>query len=227
MRSLFPIIYSLAITAILHIITLVIPPNTYGEEQMPDECQTTLKIVQIGDPVLRQTARELQNEEILSSYIQDLIRDMTVTMRDAPGVGLAAPQIGIPIKLIVIEDLSEYHSYLTPEQLKERDRSPVPFHVVINPKIYLDDSVAPVEFFEACLSVDGLYGLVPRAASVRVECLNENAEPVVIEAKGWYARILQHEIDHVNGILYIDHASPRTLTSRANFERHWKGKSNR
>lgn len=225
MRLPFPIIYNLAITTIIHIVTLVISQNTYGEEQMLDEYQTTLKIVQIGDPVLRQTARELQKEEILGSYIQDLIRDMTVTMRDAPAVGLAAPQIGIPIQLIVIEDLSEYHGYLTPEQLKERDRSPVPFHVIINPKIHLDDAAAPVEFFEGCLSIDELYGLVPRAASVRVECLNENAEPVIIEAKGWYARILQHEIDHVNGILYIDHANARTLTTRANFERHWKGKS--
>jgi peptide deformylase len=192
---------------------------------MTNEYQTTLKeIAQIGDPVLRQTARQLQKKEILSSYIQDLIRDMTATMRGAPAVGLAAPQIGIPIQLIVIEDLSEYHAHLTPEQLKERDRSPVPFHVVINPKIYLDDSVAPVEFFEGCLSVNGLCGLVPRATSVRVECLNENAEPIVIEAKGWYARILQHEIDHINGILYIDHASARTLTTRENFEKHWKGK---
>lgn len=224
MKSLFLPVNSLAIAAILSLFTLIMPPNTYGEEHMRDECQTPLKIVHIGDPVLRQTARELQKEEILSSYIQDLIRDMAATMRDAPGVGLAAPQIGIPIRLIVIEDLSEYHCNITPEQLKERDRSPIPFHVVINPKIYLDDSAPRVEFFEACLSVDRLYGLVPRAGSVRVECLNENAEPVVIEAKGWYARILQHEIDHLNGILNIDRASVRTISNRENFEKYWKEK---
>lgn len=192
---------------------------------MPNGSKTTLDIVQVGNPVLRQKARELQKEEILSSYIQDLIKDMMQTMRDAPGVGLAAPQIGIPIQLIVIEDRPESQSYLTPEQLKERDRSLVPFHVVINPKIYLNDSTASVEFFEGCLSINGFYGLVPRAASVRVECLNENAEPIVIEAKGWYARILQHEIDHINGMLYIDRASARTLTTSPNFEKYWKEKS--
>lgn len=220
MRSLFRVIYRLAITVVLQIASLVISPNIYGEEHMPDELQKTLNIVQIGDPVLRQTARELQKEEILGSYIQDLIKEMAATMRNAPGVGLAAPQIGIPIQLIVIEDLAEYHGYLTPEQLKERDRTPVPFHVVINPKIYLDDSMAPVEFFEGCLSIDGLCGLVPRAASVRVECLNENAEPIVIDAEGWYARILQHEIDHVNGILYIDRADTRTLTTPENHKKY-------
>lgn len=221
----FLFLYRFAVAAALFTSALVTPSNTYGEETMPSESKDPLKIVQVGDPVLRQRARELQKEEILSPYIQDLIKDMTQTMRNAPGVGLAAPQIGIPIQLIVIEDRIESQSHLTPEQLKERDRSPVPLHVVINPKIYFDDSTAPVEFFEGCLSISGFYGLVPRAASVRVECLNEQAEPVVIEAKGWYARILQHEIDHLNGMLYIDRASTRTLTTGPNFEKHWKEKS--
>lgn len=213
----------LAVTAILLMVNPIILMNTYGEEQMPNEPKAALEIVQVGDPVLRQKARELNKEEILSPYIQELIQEMAQTMRDAPGVGLAAPQIGVPIQLIVIEDSLELQSRLTPEQLKERDRFPVPFHVVINPKIFFYDS-EPVEFFEGCLSIKGFYGLVPRAASVRVECLNEHAEPVVIEAKGWYARILQHEIDHINGMLYIDRAHAKTLTTSPNFEKYWKDK---
>lgn len=224
MKNLFASMNSLAVTAILHIIALQFAPNIYGEERVSDEHQTALKIVQIGDPVLRQTARELQKEEVLSPYIQNIIKDMAVTMRAAPGVGLAAPQIGIPIQLIVIEDLAEYHSYLTPEQLKERERSPVPFHVIINPKIYLDNSAGRVDFFEGCLSLEGFCGLVPRAASVRVECLNEQAESIVIEAKGWYARILQHEIDHVNGMLYVDRTGIGTFTTYDNFAKYWKEK---
>lgn len=208
----------------LHMVLLLTPFDTYAEKYMSDTCENALKIVKTGDPVLRQKARELQKEEILSPYIQDVIRDMAITMREAPGVGLAAPQVGLSIQLAVIEDLSQYHTYLTPEQLKERDRSPVPFHVIINPKIYLDHSNVSVEFFEGCLSVNDLCGVVPRASSVRVECLNEHAEPVIIEAKGWYARILQHEIDHLNGILYLDRVSTQTLTSWENFEKYWKDK---
>jgi peptide deformylase len=82
-----------------------------------------------------------------------------------------------------------------------------------------------VDFFEGCLSVPEFVGIVPRAKSVRVECLNERAEPIIIEAKGWYARILQHEIDHLNAILYIDRAILPTLMTEENYVKRWKGKS--
>lgn len=186
--------------------------------------QIKLKIVHVGDPVLRQKSRELVREEILSSAIQELIQTMKNTMRDAPGVGLAAPQIGLPIQLIVIEDRPEYQSHLTHEELAERERSQLLFHVLINPKIYLEEDKW-TEFFEGCLSVPNLVGVVPRALAVRVECLNEKAEPVTIQARGWYARILQHEIDHLQGVLYLDRVQSRTLTSSENFNVFWKKKS--
>ena len=98
----------------------------------------------------------------------------------------------------------------------------MPFHVLINPRIVaLDES--RVEFFEGCLSVEGYTAIVPRAHRVVVEFLNEHAEPMRVEAEGWYARILQHEIDHLNGVLYIDRMHPRTLCSMENYERLWKG----
>lgn len=182
-----------------------------------------LDIVQIGDSVLRKPARELSTDEILSSEIRNLIEMMKATMRAAPGVGLAAPQIGQSIQLAVIEDID--HSNLTPQQLAERDRYPVPFHVIINPRIYVEEGSNKIEFFEGCLSFPKFVGVVPRAESVRVECLNERAEPIIIHAKGWYARILQHEIDHLNGTLYIDRAILPTLMTEENYIKLWKGKS--
>lgn len=182
-----------------------------------------LHIVQAGDPVLRQTARKLSAEEILSSEIQNLIQNMKTTLRTAPGVGLAAPQIGAPLQIVVIEDID--HSHLTPAQILERERQIVPFHVIINPRIFLNET-EKVEFFEGCLSVPGFVGLVSRAKSVRVECLNEKAEPVVIQAKGWYARILQHEIDHLNATLFLDRALLPTLITEENYIKLWKGKTN-
>jgi peptide deformylase len=182
-----------------------------------------LKIVQAGDPVLRQEARPLTADEIASPEIQSLIAHMRDTMRDAPGVGLAAPQIGMSLQLAVIEDREEYLRDIAAEQLAERERKPVGFHAIINPKI-AETPDTTVEFFEGCLSLTGFSALVPRARSVRVECLDENSQPRVIEASGWYARILQHEIDHLRGNLYIDRMHSRTFTTLDNWNRFLKGK---
>jgi peptide deformylase len=173
------------------------------------------KIVQTGDPVLRQQSRLLTREEIASPRIQELIELMRETMREAPGVGLAAPQIGESIQLAVIEDRAEYLADLSAEQLAKSQRSPVPFHVIINPKLTVLDNES-IEFFEGCLSVEGFSAAVDRALNVRVECLNERGEEVTIDAHGWYARILQHEIDHLNGTLYIDRMKTRTFTTLEN-----------
>ena len=180
-----------------------------------------LQIAQIGEEVLRLPANELSREQILSAKTQELIEQMRDTMRNAPGVGLAAPQVGIPLKLAVIEDHEEYQKKLTPTQLSERQRQPVPFHVIINPRIVSSDN-SSVEFFEGCLSVTGYSAIVPRARAVTVEYLNEHAENKRVEAVGWYARILQHEIDHLAGVLYVDRMRTRTLTTLENFELFWK-----
>ena len=180
-----------------------------------------LTIVQAGEEVLRQRARTLSRQEILGSDVHDLIADMKETMRAAPGVGLAAPQVGVSLQLAVIEDRQEYHAKLNPAQLAERERRPIEFHVIINPKIVAREE-RPVEFFEGCLSVNGYSAVVPRSRTVAVDYLDETAEPRRVEASGWYARILQHEIDHLHGTLYIDHMQARTFTSLDNLERHWK-----
>jgi peptide deformylase len=183
-----------------------------------------LKIVQAGDPVLRKKSRPLTKEEITSAQIQQLIDLMRTTMREAPGVGLAAPQIGQSIQLAVIEDRATYVSDLSVDALEERQRSAIPFHVIINPKLSVVGS-STAQFFEGCLSVEGYQAVVDRALNVRVQCLNERGEAVTINAQGWYARILQHEIDHLNGMLYVDRMKTRTLTTVPNAQRHWNDKS--
>ena len=183
-----------------------------------------LKIRAAGEPVLRERARPLGAEEILLSSTQELIASMRETMHDAPGVGLAAPQIGLPLQLAVIEDREEYMKDLSREMLAERERKPVAFEVIINPVLTLETD-PEVEFFEGCLSLPGLVALVPRARKVKVECLDAQGKPKVIRASGWYARILQHEIDHLAGALYVDRMRSVSLCTVENFARHWKGKS--
>ncbi|HEY4907671.1 MAG TPA: peptide deformylase [Candidatus Acidoferrum sp.] len=182
-----------------------------------------LKIVQVGEPVLRTPAKPLTPEEVTSDDIKRLINDMRETMYDAPGVGLAAPQVGLPLQLAVIEDREDLLNPIPPADLEEKERTPVPFHVIINPKIELL-GIENVQFFEGCLSLSGFSALVPRSRQVRVTYLNEHAEEKSILATGWYARILQHEIDHLHGTLYIDKMHPRSFSSFENLNRYWKAK---
>ena len=171
--------------------------------------------------MLRRRARELTPGEITTPAIQDLIAGMRDTMRDAPGVGLAAPQVGESIQLVVIEDPPQAHAGMTPAQLAERERAAVAFHVLINPRLTVegDDEVAA---YEGCLSFSGFTMIVPRWRRVRVEALDERGEPVVKIASGWYARILQHEIDHLRGVLCCDRMESRTLATHDNHLRHWR-----
>jgi peptide deformylase len=183
-----------------------------------------LKVSTFGDPVLRQVGQELTVDEIRSPSVQRLIELMRETMRDAPGVGLAAPQVGQSLQIAVIEDRPEYQKGMSEEELARRGRSAVPFHVVINPKIKLLPGTEAL-FFEGCLSLPGFTALVPRATQVEVDCLDHNGEPVRIKAEGWHARILQHEIDHLHGTLYTDRMFDRSFTSMENYTRFWKDKS--
>jgi len=168
----------------------------------------TLEIVQVGDPVLRAQARPLTLEELASPRIQKLIVDMRDTMRAAPGVGLAAPQIGESIQLVVIED----------------ERAGVPFHVLANPTLTVRTHEIVAEL-EGCLSFATFEMVVPRPRKVRVEALDEHGQRVVKVGTGWYARILQHEVDHLHGVVCCDRMESRTLTTAANYEKHWRGRT--
>ena len=194
------------------------------EQQNNLKIATTLKIVQAGDAVLRSQARQLSVEEVRSKEIQQLIEWMRHTMYDAPGVGLAAPQVGLPFQLAVIEDKREYMQDIPIETLKERERQPVPFHVIVNPRITSYGSHV-VTFFEGCLSLNGFVALVPRSSQLTIECLDHRGEQQTIQTSGWHARILQHEIDHLTGELYIDRMVSRSFSTVESFNRNWKAKT--
>jgi peptide deformylase len=184
----------------------------------------TLPIVQAGHPALRARARVLTPKEIRSKTIRELIEQMRETMREAPGVGLAAPQIGESLQLAVIEDRPEYQERVADERLEMLEREAVPFHVIINPRMTLREG-KKVAFFEGCLSVSGFVGVVPRALEVHVDALDERGDAISIDARGWYARILQHEIDHLYGTLCIDRMYSRTLMTQENYAQFWGNKT--
>lgn len=178
-----------------------------------------LKVLQVGEPVLRDAARALSRDEIGSERIRQLIQSMHETLRAAPGVGLAAPQIGEGIQLAIIEDRSEYMKEVPEQELVIRERRPVPFHVIINPSITFS-AEDKVDFFEGCLSLAGFMAVVPRARKIIVQCWDEDGNERTIHASGWYARILQHEIDHLNGTIYLDRMQSRTFASLENYKKY-------
>jgi peptide deformylase len=180
-----------------------------------------LKIIQVGHPVLRQTARALTGREVRAPETVRLIEEMRETMRDAPGVGLAAPQVGHALQIVVVEDRPEYLERLSADERQARLRKPVPFQVLINPRLTFLDRT-PVTFFEGCLSFADFMMVVPRAHGVRVDALDHLGRGFSLTAEGWPARILQHEIDHLHGVLCVDRMSPRTLTSTRNHLQHWQ-----
>jgi peptide deformylase len=169
-------------------------------------------IVQTGAPVLRARAIEVPQERIKSPEFQTLITTMIATMRAAPGVGLAAPQIGIPWRVIVLEDDERLIAGSSDQERSERQRAPFPTRVFINPELRALGDKTEI-FFEGCLSVDGYAALVERSHEVEVSGLDEKGMPQVWRVQGWPARILQHEVDHLNGVLYIDRMKTRSFTT--------------
>ncbi len=149
-------------------------------------------IVTLPEAILRRKARKVTD---FGPDLQALVDDMVETMRQAPGVGLAAPQVDESMRLIVIEFGDE-----------EDEEKPARLYVVANPEItrFSKDTLIGTE---GCLSIPGIQGDVERAASVTVKGLNRFGRPVTIKAKGWLARIFQHEIDHLDGVLFVDRAS--------------------
>lgn len=148
-------------------------------------------IVTLPQAVLRKKARKVSE---FGPDLQTLIDDMIDTMRQAPGVGLAAPQVGESSRLIVVEYGDE-----------ENDETPPKLYVIANPEIS-KASQETVLGTEGCLSIPGIQGDVERFESITVKGLNRYGHPTTVKAKGWLARIFQHEIDHLDGVLYVDRA---------------------
>src|SRR4051794_24722193 len=180
-------------------------------------------IVQVGTPVLRERAREVPADLIGTPELERLLITMVETMREAPGVGLAAPQIGIGLRIFVMEDRPEYLEQVTPDEVAERAREPVPLRIFVNPTLRpIGDE--RVGFFEGCLSLEGYVGYVERHAEVEVSGLDERGRPQTMRARGWPARILQHEFDHLDGTLYIDRMLTRSFAEAGLAKEHFGGK---
>lgn len=162
---------------------------------------TLRQIVNLPDPILRRKAKPIAK---FDKDLQTLIDDMIETMREAPGVGLAAPQINISQQLAVVE----YAENEDEESEEEETESAKPkkLYVLINPEI-IKASEEKVLGVEGCLSIPGLLGEVERHESVQVKALNRHGKPVKLKVDGWTARIFQHEIDHLNGVLFTDRAT--------------------
>ena len=179
-----------------------------------------LKIEQAGHVVLRKPARKVSTAQLQSAAFQQLIDLMVATLRDKPGVGLAAPQVGESVQMVIIEDKRSYQQKLSPEVLAAQKRRPVPLKVLINPRYEVIDG-EQAYFFEGCLSVEGYRAVVPRAAKVKVSALDRIGKAVTFTADGWLARIVQHEIDHLHGSLYIDSMYPKSLVTERCFQSEW------
>ena len=180
-------------------------------------------IVQTGTPGLRAHAREVPASEIGSPEMKELVATMIETMRAAPGVGLAAPQIDVPLRVIVLEERPEFLKNLSEEEVLERGRVAFDTCVFFNPVLTpIGDQKAL--FFEGCLSVSGFVGLVERALEVEVSGLDQNGTPQTWRVQGWPARILQHECDHLDGTLYIDRMKPRSFATTELAQAHFAGK---
>jgi peptide deformylase len=157
---------------------------------------TLRKIVTLPEAVLRRKAHAVTK---IDKSLHTLIDDMVETMREAPGVGLAAPQIGLSERIIVVE-------YFERAEDEEKEDAPKKVWAVLNPEI-IKASEEKLMGVEGCLSIPGLVGEVERHAAVQIKGMNRHGKPMKIKAEGWLARIFQHEIDHLNGVLFTDRAT--------------------
>jgi peptide deformylase len=173
-----------------------------------------LKVARLGHPALRRPARPVPPEEIGTPEIQRLIDDMIETMREYDGAGLAANQVHTLKQIAVIEVL---------ENERYPDAPQVPLTVLINPVVTpLSEELE--EGWEGCLSVPDMRGLVPRHTAVRLQCLDRAGQPVDVVAKEFFARVIQHETDHLNGVVYLDRMPDlSTLSHIAEWNKHWLG----
>ncbi|MFD7770538.1 peptide deformylase [Streptomyces sp. NPDC059787] len=174
-----------------------------------------LTVVAAGDPVLRGGTEPYDGQlgpELLTRFVAAL----RVTMHAAPGVGLAAPQVGVGLRIAVIEDPAP-----VPQEVRlARGRVPQPFRVLVNP-VYEPVGTRRAGFFEGCLSVPGYQAVVARPAEVRLRGQDEYGRALDEVFTGWPARIVQHETDHLDGTLYLDRAEPRSLSSNRFVVERW------
>ena len=173
-----------------------------------------LKVARLGHPVLRAVSAPVPVTEIRSPEVQRLIDDMVETMREYNGAGLAANQVHVPKQICVIEVKGDPRS---------PDAPTIPLTVLINP-VVTPLAAELEEAWEGCLSVPDMRGVVPRYTAVRLEAYDRTGDKLSTVAKEFFARVVQHETDHLNGIVYLDRMKDlSTLTHLAEWSKHWLG----
>ena len=172
-----------------------------------------LKVARLGHPVIRTATEAVPKESIHAPEFQRFLDDMVETMREYDGVGLAAPQVHVSKQVAVVE---------VDENRRYPGEKAIPLTILINPKI-LSASKRQVEEWEGCLSVHEFRGRVPRADSLEVEAYNRKGEKVRFHAQGFFARVIQHECDHLAGKVFLDRMpNLSTLTHLQEFVRYWQ-----
>jgi peptide deformylase len=170
-----------------------------------------LKVARLGHPMVRTMTREVTQEEIKTHDFQVLIDNMVETMHEYSGVGLAATQIHLPIRVAVLE---------VERNPRYPDAPSVPLTVLINPVVTILDH-EQIDGYEGCLSIPDLRGIVPRFKQLRVEALGRDGQPLDFIAEDFHARVIQHETDHLKGEVYLDRMRDmRTLSHLAEFQRY-------
>jgi peptide deformylase len=173
---------------------------------------SVLKTSKLGHPILRQVARGLSASEIKDPRIQKLIDDMIVTMHEYDGVGLAAPQVHESLQIAVIEAKGNSRYPAAPD---------IPLLVLVNPK-FVKKSEAVQKGWEGCLSVEGFRGMVPRSKEVEIRYLDRHAKEKRLVADGFLAVVVQHELDHLDGKVFLDRMEDlSTLTHLKEYGRYW------
>ncbi|XP_029377843.1 peptide deformylase, mitochondrial [Echeneis naucrates] len=175
-------------------------------------------VCQVGDPVLRSHAAAVDPAAITGPEIQKVIDTLVKVMRKLDCVGLSAPQIGVPLRILVLEYPERMLEESSTASREFRGLSAQPLRIFVNPQMRVLDG-RTVLFQEACESISGFSATVPRYLSVEISGLNENGVAVLWQASGWPARIVQHEMDHLDGVLYIDRMNSKTFIN-INWQMH-------
>ncbi|MBT8162885.1 MULTISPECIES: peptide deformylase [Arthrobacter] len=197
------------------------PETPFTASQIRDVIQQILAteglpaIVQVGHPVIRQHAARFDGQ-IDDTELVQLIERMRDVMHAAPGVGLAAPQLGIPLQLAVLEDRFD----VDPIASEARQRTPLGFFPILNPT-YEPTSPSTASFYEGCLSMRGFQAVVTRHRDVRLSYQRPDGSTAAEEFTGWQARIVQHETDHLHGGIYLDRAELRSLSNDGEYRTNW------
>lgn len=169
------------------------------------------KIVQIPDPILKEPCKEVTEFDAeLKDFIVDLI-DSLNSAHDPPGAGLSAPQIGVSKRICVARRFYESEEYVDDETQKNEETQKYKDYVLINPKITSASNATEIKW-EACLSIPDVYGMVQRHKRITVKAQDENGNPLKIKASGFFARVIQHEIDHLDGVLFTSKVIGETKT---------------